>query len=99
MTQLDMTTSTEASPMPADFRSSIYPCLNSTLGSEYPNLSVWLFTWASATSSCSRVMSTPMTRPPGPTSFDAMYASLPVPHPRSRTVVPSSSGGIGEPQP
>ena len=44
-------------------------------------------------------MSTPMTRPVGPTSFESTYTSRPVPQPKSTTVAPVSAGGIGEPHP
>jgi hypothetical protein len=41
-----------------------------------------------ATASISPVMSTPITRPEAPTTWDAMKQILPVPLPRSRTVSP-----------
>ena len=54
-----------------------------------------------ASSSISGVMSTPITRPLGPTCRAARKTSMPPPEPRSRTVSPGcgSSAAIGAPQP
>ena len=49
----------------------------------------------------SSVMSTPMTRPVGPTFFAASRRSMPAPEPRSRTTSPglSPAKASGLPQP
>jgi len=52
-----------------------------------------------ATPSISSVMSTPMTRPVGPTTWAAMKQIFPVPLPRSSTVSPGCTCCDGSPQP
>ena len=99
MTQFDTTTSTDSSSMPRAPRSSMNPQWNSTLERVKPNRAICAASCRRAKASCCSVMSTPMTRPEGPTSFEQIYTSRPVPHPKSSTVAPSSAGGMGEPHP
>ena len=92
MTQLLMTTSTSAS---RTGRASIVPFRNSTLMMPASRA------FASARSSISSVMSTPMARPASPTRRAERSTSMPPPDPRSRTVSPgrSSATAVGTPQP
>src|SRR5512134_90402 len=93
-TQLEMTASTELSPAG---RFSISPRRNSTL----PKPPFRAF--SRAFSSISGVMSTPITRPDGPTARAARKQSNPAPDPRSRTVSPSArearATGLPHPSP
>ena len=92
MTQLEMTTSTVSS---ATGRCSISPRRNSTLSA------LILRALARALLIMSLVMSTPMTRPPGPTCLAARKQSMPPPEPRSTTVWPGCNWAsvTGSPHP
>jgi len=78
-------------------RSWIRPRRSSTLA--YPSRSARIGALRRATSSISSVMSTPITRPSGPTTCAAMKQILPVPLPRSSTVSPGRRCRLGSPQP
>ena len=52
-----------------------------------------------ASESMSSFMSTPMTRPAGPTIWLTRNTALPAPEPRSSTVSPSRTCRVGSPHP
>ena len=93
-TQFEMTASTLASPTGS---ASISPSRDSTFAK--PPLSAL----ARARSTISGVMSTPTTRPSGPTRSAARKQSNPAPEPRSSTVSPGASDaratGLPHPRP
>ena len=92
MTQLEMTTSTDAS---GSGTSSIVPLRKVALST--PAFALLRL----ASSSISSVMSTPYARPPGATRRAESSTSSPPPLPRSRTTSPgwSSASSSGFPQP
>jgi hypothetical protein len=92
ITQLEMTQSTDASSTGSD---SISPLRTSTLS--WPAAAMF----SRAFWIISSVMSTPITRPSGPTVRAAIKRSKPAPEPRSRTVWPASTSlnANGLPQP
>ena len=92
MTQLEMTTSTDASPSGT---SSIVPSRNVAFSTP---ASAWL---RRASSSISGVISSPYAVPPGATRRADSRTSSPPPEPRSRTLCPGcrSANRVGLPQP
>jgi len=93
ITQLEITTSTEAS---GSGTASIWPLTNSTLAA--PALAAF----CRARASMSSVMSTPQANPDGPTRRADSSTSIPPPDPRSSTRSPSrrsaTAGGFPQPR-